>query len=191
MKSDKQFLREHFLAVRSAIDADTRKNASEQALASLLEFDSRCPSKTLFIYMDFRSEFPTGGFIDAWLGSGRTVAVPRVEGNDIVFYFISSSKDLERGSFGILEPVSGCLRADGDDCREGIVLVPGLAFSSDGARLGYGAGYYDRYLKCHKFKNVIGLCFEVQIADGLPLTPYDVPMEMLLTERGLRKCPAR
>ncbi|MBO4900063.1 MAG: 5-formyltetrahydrofolate cyclo-ligase [Lachnospiraceae bacterium] len=159
--------------------------------ASGLEGGADLRDMTVLTYVSFRSEVSTYGIIDRFLKAGVKVAVPRVEGEEIRFYYISSIDDLTEGYMGILEPKQSCRqwemksfdRAAG--LRDGIidtaVLVPGSVFDKKGNRIGYGGGFYDRFLAEHQGIYSIGLAYECQITDKIPADEWDRKVDMVIT----------
>ncbi len=95
------------------------------------------------------------------------------------FYLVESEKELVRGAFGILEPTGESERAPGDD---GLVIIPGIAFDKHYNRIGYGKGYYDRYLSAHPNLFKLALAFDIQLVDKIPAEECDCRMDMIFTE---------
>ncbi len=134
--------------------------------------------------------YPLGGEVDCLpflrqaLCDKKAVALPRVgksEG-EMDFYLITSLAQVSEGAFHVSEPVPGCPLVQS---RDAVVLVPGVVFSRDGARYGYGKGYYDRYLA--RFPGLIKVApaFENQLETGLPQKPTDVRMDFICTEKAV------
>jgi 5-formyltetrahydrofolate cyclo-ligase len=110
---------------------------------------------------------------------GKLVALPRVEGDSISFYELSDEKHLVKGRFGIMEPLPQ-VRVKSMD----LLVVPGIAFDKQGYRLGYGKGYYDKFLS----KNPVlsfGLAYSLQLFEKLPHGKHDRRMDAIATEKGL------
>lgn len=105
------------------------------------------------------------------------MALPKVVNDNLIFKKISSLKDLEKGSFSILEPKENC--ADTSDLD--VILVPSIAMTRNGQRLGYGYGYYDRYL-AHRRSKTIALTYSGQIVKTIPATQQDVKIDYVVTE---------
>ncbi len=118
--------------------------------------------------------------------SGKSIAYPRVADDRLDLYRAESLYDLAPGSFGVREPAANPAHAVAPDTLD-LILVPGVAFSPGGARLGRGGGYYDRLLAslpAHTCK--IGVCFDPQILAELPLEPHDQHVDFIATEGGIR-----
>ena len=123
----------------------------------------------------------TRDLIEKALEMGKTVAVPRVEGDDMVYYEIKDFSTLKSGYFGIMEPDGGkvCTR------EEGFLLVPGVAFDSARHRVGYGKGFYDRFLAAHPGFTTVAAAFEFQLFDAVPFEETDILPQMLVTEQKI------
>ena len=164
---------------RERMDADIRKR-----LFSLWQYKS---CRQLFVYVSKDIEVDTKQIILQALEDGKKVAAPRciTEGSLMDFYYISSLADLEKGTFGVLEPKPDVCRK-ATDFSDGVCIVPGLSFDSEGYRLGYGKGYYDRFL--NDFDGCkIGICYSACVKWELPHGFYDRPVDLLVTERYFRK----
>ncbi len=137
----------------------------------------------LAVYVSAKdNEVDTHGIIDHALASGKEVLIPvtTAQAGQMHWSRLYSRSDLVRVRFGLLEPAAG-KEACVSPPEDGLCLVPGTAFTATGTRLGYGGGYYDRFLAV--FRGIsIGLAFEIQIAPELPVTPLDQPVQHVLTE---------
>lgn len=120
---------------------------------------------------------------DKLLNKGHNLFFPVTYDEDIKFYRVDNLSDFQKGRFNVLEP-------DNRDVmflnKEAIVICPGLAFDKKNNRIGYGKGYYDRFLKSHKLTTPIGVCFGFQIVDELDVGYWDVPMEMIITDTVIK-----
>jgi len=144
--------------------------------------------RSVFCYLSTAREVDTHSLIDGLVAAGITVLVPRLMDRTIMIATAFPGwSGLVPGALGILSPSSTTAFHSSIDA----VLVPGLAFSTRGARLGYGAGYYDRWLAGHSETARIGLCFEFQIVRDLPVASHDEPLDYLVTDQRLHVCPLR
>lgn len=144
----------------------------------------------VFCYIDTRKEAGTRPILTELWKEKRFVAVPRVNGREMDFFWIQSLEETAAGSMGILEPQKGRPAL----CQDGaVILIPGLAFSMDGSRLGYGGGYYDRFLgrlegtqgkSCLK----IGIAYDFQIFETLPKESHDCLLDWILTPTQTIAC---
>lgn len=138
-------------------------------------------AKTIYCYVDFRREAGTEEIMrEAWK-LGKKVAVPRTEGKEMDFYYIESLQELSVGHFGVREPKPSAL-ADG---TEGLVIMPGTAFDRKCHRIGYGMGYYDRYLREHPSLDTMALAFSFQVLEQIPSEPFDINPGVIITEDGM------
>lgn len=176
---NKSKLRKHYRAVRGAIvepQLAERSAAIEQLVLSL---DCVERAGSVFVYVSSGSEVRTRALITALLQRGKTVAVPRVlpEPGVMQAVVICSLDDFAPGRFGILEPTTHELLEVTPD----VTIVPGIAFTRTGQRLGQGGGYYDRYLAQHPATCKVGVCFNEQLAETLPCEPHDALMNDVVT----------
>lgn len=133
----------------------------------------------IYAYVSHGGEPDTRGLLERFWELGIPVAVPRVEGVDMVFCQVSSFTDLEAGYRGILEPRKDCPAAAWPKAP---VLVPGAAFTRNGGRLGWGGGYYDRFLARELQRLRIALAYGFQVMERLPLEAHDLQVDVLVTE---------
>lgn len=177
--SDKPALRKHYRALRDAIPAEQREERSD-AIARMVQTIERYQhAGSVFVYVSVGSEVGTHALIKAALDAGKTVAVPRVmQGQGVMQpIVIRSLSDFAPGRFGIPEPTTH----ERFDTSPDLAIVPGLAFTRDGLRLGQGGGFYDRYLAQHPATYKVGLCFDPQLADTLLCDGHDVTMDEVIT----------
>lgn len=159
----------------------------------LADFSGFIDSTILFTYISFGSEIDTISIIDKAFQMNKKVYIPRVEGSNMNFYEIKSLQGLISSKFGILEPIakSDFLYQSSKHHKEKmLMLLPGLAFDKLGNRIGYGAGYYDRYLTSHGEKDWIkvALSYDFQIMDSLPVMGYDISADYIITPNKLIRC---
>lgn len=145
-------------------------------------------TKQLFIYVSTAIEVDTLKIIERALNEGRKIACPRcVDGTrEMEFYYIESAAELEPGTFGVLEPVArpeNLVR----NFSNGVCVVPGLSFDNGGFRLGYGKGYYDRFLSGYN-GFTCGLCYSENVVKVLPHGRFDRHVGLLITDRFSKRC---
>lgn len=153
------------------------KSITEKVIASDL-FEQ---SEIVLIYADYNHEVVTSDIIAEALKRNKTVAVPRVEGKDMVFVLIDEKTELKPGYFGIPEPEEGELI----DPKQGLMIMPGVAFDTECHRVGYGGGFYDRYLEKHPKLNRMALAFEFQMMPSVPWETTDIQPEFIVTENRI------
>lgn len=132
--------------------------------------------------MDYNSEVQTGYLLDECLKLGKHVAIPKVIGNDMEFYEIKNRTDVRIGYKGIREPDTTHLIQQ----THAFMVVPGVAFSTSLMRLGYGKGFYDRYLQRFPQLYTCGAAYECQVLEQLLCEPHDVSLKELITEGVIR-----
>lgn len=187
IKEVKINLRAKYRKVRENMDRDKKRKLDADIQSRMLTLREYGPEDTVFTYVSKEIEVDTISIINAALSNRKRVAVPRcVPGTrDMEFYYIRSMDDLEPGMFGVLEPiVTQCELVT--DFSHGFCIVPGLGFDAQGYRLGYGKGYYDRFLS--KFQGfTVGICYSACVQWTLPHGYYDRPVDVLITEKYVRK----
>jgi 5-formyltetrahydrofolate cyclo-ligase len=175
----KREIREQIKKLRGSILADEWDTATEVIAQKVIASDSFREATDLFCYMDFDGEVGTEHIIDEAWRLGKGLWLPKVSGGEMEFYLVESEKELVRGTFGILEPTGKSEKAIGED---GLVIVPGIAFDKNHNRIGYGRGYYDRYLNKHPNLFKLALAFDIQLVDKIPADECDCRMDMVFTE---------
>ncbi|HKL79355.1 MAG TPA: 5-formyltetrahydrofolate cyclo-ligase [Mobilitalea sp.] len=186
MKTRRKTLSEEEVLIQSKLAQDK--------LFSLLCYQ-KCP--VLFTYLSFQAEIDTTTIIREAL-SGRDidckkVYIPRVEENGMGFYQITSLNGLKASKFGVLEPQDkdqNCYIDSVDDKQPKLMLLPGLAFDYDGNRIGFGAGYYDRYLMEHHSDGFIkvALGYDFQVLDRIDCEDHDIKADMIITPERIINC---
>jgi 5-formyltetrahydrofolate cyclo-ligase len=169
------------LEKRNGLDAKEiarlRKRVQEFVISSK-EFKS---AEVVGAYYAFGSEVKTDLILDRAKAAGKKVALPSVEGESLAFYELSSGKYLVKGRFGIMEPLPY-----GPVDKIDLLVVPGIAFDKKGYRLGYGKGYYDKFLAKKKIVLFsIGLAYSFQLLECLPKGKYDKRLDAIATEEGI------
>lgn len=148
-----------------------------ERVQALLEYQE---AEVVYAYMDCRHEVETRDLIRLAWKEGKRVAVPRVCGQEMKFYYITSFEDdLEDGSFGIREPKE----KNPAYVEDALLLMPGVAFDEKRHRVGYGGGFYDRFLEAHPDLVTIALAFEFQVKEEVPFETFDIRPARVITER--------
>lgn len=140
-------------------------------------------SNNILIFYPFRSEIDVTIIIRQALENKKNIILPRIHDQELkLFYVDNLKKQLERGAYGIMEPIIGlCRPAKISDID--LVVVPGISFDKNLNRLGYGGGYYDKLL-LHIPEGVkkIALCFDIQVVDSIPVSEHDIKVDILITD---------
>jgi len=159
---------------------------SQQIMDRLLSSTLLDSPKRIMLYKDFKKEVQTSALINYLLERNIEVVLPRVS-NDFTtmhLYLISSNEDMELSSYGILEPIPAPKREVTADTLD-LILAPGVGFTKDCYRIGYGGGFYDKMLEGISNVKVCALAFECQIVESLPIEPHDQQLDMLITEKAI------
>ena len=168
---------------RREADEETLHEKSLQILERFRQLSAYKDASLLLAYVDAKREVETRLLMRCAWDDGKKVAAPRVDGDGIMhFYYLRSLKDLEPGAFGIMEPRADCRICEPE---EGLPLMPGVAFDEQGHRVGYGGGYYDRYLEKHPHLIHIALAFEFQIFPEVPSEKHDICPDLIVTENRI------
>ena len=146
-------------------------------------------SQNILFYVSYDNEVETHNMIKESIDTGKTVCVPFVKKNEhtIIPIKIENWNDLEIGSYNILEPKKNKFKIFPLEEIE-LIIIPGIGFDTHGNRIGHGMGYYDRLLKGANNCFKIGLGFQCQIVDYIPVDPHDVRIDMIITEKELINC---
>ena len=177
---DKKALRRQIGEKKSALTALEIEERSRALAEKLYETPQYRAAKSLYAYLSFNQEVRTTPIIERAWADGKRVAVPKVIGKDMVFIWLDSFDQLGPGYYGITEPMeNGPVADDGT----ALILMPGLAFDPEGHRVGYGGGFYDRYLEAQPNHPLVALCYDFQLFDHLDVESHDVPVDLVLTDR--------
>jgi 5-formyltetrahydrofolate cyclo-ligase len=181
---DKKEPRRMIKEKKAALTPEQIRSYSEKVCRILIEQDFYKQAKVIFPYVAYNQEIRTETLIeDAWR-QGKIVAVPKVVGENMVFLRLDSFDQLEIGYCNIPEPVSG----EPVQAKQILMLMPGLAFDRDFNRIGYGGGFYDRYLDqmqdCEIFK--VSFAYDFQLVASLPVEEHDYKIDALVTAEGCR-----
>ena len=173
----KKSLRREMKAKRNALTEEEKSSATANCLSQLKKIPEFINTHWIYAYIACRNELETAGIIDWCLKNGKHVAVPKVHGEIMHFYEIHSLRDCVPGAFGILETVG---EEKDRVTAPGFMLVPGLAFDKNGNRLGYGGGFYDKYLSSHEGLTTAALGYDFQMVEEVPTGMYDQKMDYVV-----------
>lgn len=190
----KQQIRQHVIAAREQLSADTRAAYSATITDRLLLLPEYRQAGAVLGYMNFGAEFASGLWVERVLADGKRLALPKVNRhtNHLDLYWVEDMESqLEAGLWGIREPVvERCERLNSLNEVE-FALLPGVAFTRDGARLGYGGGFYDKLLANRaQLPMLVAAAFAMQLVGQLPQEATDVRVERVVTEQETIICTA-
>jgi 5-formyltetrahydrofolate cyclo-ligase len=182
--TDKGDIRNWILQVRNAMTPQAIASGSLAIVKRLTELDQIRRASTLMVYLSFGSEVRADDLILWGWGEGKRIAVPfcRPARRELIACRMEGFDELECGHYGIREPKADLIRPIPPDEID-VVVVPAVAFDRQGHRLGYGGGYYDRFLPSAPRAMRIGAAFARQIVAEITTDPHDVRMDGIVTER--------
>lgn len=175
----KKELRKIISAKKRALSEEQIAAKSHDLIMQFIECDEYKSCDTLYVYLSYNQEVRTKELIECARRDGKKVAAPRVEGEAIKFYYLKGDEDIVPGFKGIPEPAEGL---EPSDDKTALMLMPGLAFDKSGKRLGYGGGFYDRFLE-KEHHTTVALCFDFQLVDSVPTEEYDLPVDLVIVSR--------
>lgn len=175
----KNYFRKFLRARRDSLTREEVLEKSRTITEVLIHSDIFQKSGSVFVYLDVKNEVSTRFLIEHCFEINKPVFVPVTCDNEIFFSKLEDFSDLVKAAYGIPEPAHP-VAAEPD--KSSLIIVPGVGFDVYGNRIGYGAGYYDKYLQGRIAMHLIGICFEIQLTDELPTEKTDVQLDSILTE---------
>lgn len=174
---DKKLLRQMIRQRKRQMTEEQIVRASEMLAEKFYATQQYRQAKTIYGYLPYNQEVRTVPMLQRALDDGKKVAVPKVYGDEMKFIYMTDLGLVEKSDMGIPEPVAD--GPEGDD-PTALVLMPGLAFTVNGDRMGYGGGYYDKFLAAEPNHPTVALCYEFQIVESLPTQDHDIPVDAVL-----------
>lgn len=176
------------LARRRALNPEEWRASSHMAQQNLLALEEYRTSACIALYAPAHNETDTAEILAAAFEAGKRVLYPAVCGQEMVLRQVEGVASLSEGSFGILEPCPAGVDHAADEAD--LIVVPGVAFDLSGHRIGFGKGFYDRFLKHpHRKAHLVGLCHDFQVINGsIPAEVHDIRMEIIITDRRIIRC---
>ena len=184
VSTEKSALRKYLLEKRDATSAELREIASMQIHENLKKIAIFTNAQNIACYFPIGSEVDTHDIMLDILRQGKNLLLPKVIDDNIEFYVVPNLEKLESGHFEIMEPKDNCKKAKKIDC----MLIPTVGVSKLGMRLGYGNGYYDKFLSSTAAVK-ISLTYSKQIVKSIPNDSHDIKMDWIVTEDGNIKTP--
>lgn len=142
-----------------------------------MKLDAYRQAKTIYGYLPYNQEVRTVPILEQALRDGKQVAVPKVYGEEMRFLYLTDLTRVESGYAGIPEPMDDAPVADDPTA---LVLMPGLAFDKEGHRIGYGGGFYDKFLSNEPGHPTVALCYDFQVLPKLETEEFDIPVDLVL-----------
>ena len=174
---NKQELRQAIRARKRAMTEEDILRRSEILAEKFARSSAYRAAKTIYGYLPYNQEVRTVPMLRRALEEGKRVAVPKVYGDDMKFIYLDDLSQVAKGYAGIPEPV-----ADGPVAQDetALVLMPGLAFDRAGHRIGYGGGFYDKFLAREPHHPTVALCYDFQVMDRLETEEFDIPVNLVI-----------
>lgn len=187
-REEKKLLRNNILFIRNSLDKETKEAMDYEIYNKLITSELYIKAKNIFIYLSFGSEIETNKIINRALEDKKEVYIPKIYKDDKSMKAIRliSFNDLKENSMGILEPIddSNFIEKESID----LIIVPGAVFDLSGNRIGYGGGYYDRYLENIKeINNKLVLAYDLQIVNFIEAEAHDISFDYIITNTKFRK----
>lgn len=179
---EKSILRKEISARKKQFSSEQLNSWSEQIMEKLSTTDLFQQARCIAIYHALPQEVQTAVFIEKWYQQ-KKLALPLVQGDDLLFLPYTGKDSIQKGSFGILEPI---VTKDSESVESEIdlIVVPGVAFDRQHNRMGRGRGFYDRLLSTLHVPT-IGICFDFQLLAEIPTEPFDKKMDLIITENEI------
>ena len=181
-KEDKKILRNKVLSIRNSLDKIVKESMDQEIYNKLITSDLYKKSNNIFVYLSFGSEIETKNIINKAIEDKKKVYIPKIykEDKSMKAIRLKSFNDLKENSMGVLEPIDDSNYINKKDID--LILVPGVVFDFNGNRIGYGGGYYDRYLKdIQEIRNKLVLAYDFQIIDSINPESHDVVFDYIIT----------
>ncbi len=174
---DKNTLRQRIKEQKRAMTEEQIVTASQKLGELFAASEAYRAARTIYGYLPYNQEVRTVPMLQRALEDGKRVAVPKCCGDEMRFIYLEDLSQVEKGYCGIPEPI-----ADGPvaDDRTALVLMPGLAFDREGRRIGYGGGFYDKFLASEPGHPTLALCYGFQLVDCLETEEFDIPVDTVL-----------
>jgi 5-formyltetrahydrofolate cyclo-ligase len=177
-------LRSEMKKIRDGIPASLRTIKSRKIADIIKGSEWYAETDCFFVYAAIRSEVDLDCFCECAWADKKLLFFPKVDGKNMDFYLVTDFSRLEKGAFGVREPSTDlCRMATAEEAKNAVLLAPGLAFSPDGYRIGYGGGYYDRYLERMNEIYPVGVCFSEQLTEEIVPKAHDRRMREIITEK--------
>lgn len=182
----KENIRKFILCKRDIYDSETRLKWDNSIFTRLVNSEFYKKASVIFIFVSFKSEVDTHKIIIRAISDGKIICVPKIHSRSegMMVFRINSLAELKPGYHGILEPLDKCPEVD--STKIDLIIMPGVAFDKYGGRVGYGAGFYDRFLsEINIDVDKIALSYHFQILDNVPMNKEDVPIDGIITEEEI------
>ena len=174
---DKTALRRTIREQKKAMSLEEIEARSARLGELIAQTEAYKNAKTVYGYMPYNQEVRTIPILERAIADGKKVAVPKVYGDTMRFIYLEDLSQVEKSEMGIPEPIADAPVADD---KTALVLMPGLAFDKEGHRIGYGGGFYDKFLMAEPDHPTVALCYEFQMFAHLDTEEFDIPVDLVL-----------
>lgn len=174
---DKNALRKQIREQKRAMTEEQIVSASQRLGELFIASQAYREAQTIYGYLPYNQEVRTVPMLEQAMADGKRVAVPKVFGDEMKFIYLTDFSRVEKGYAGIPEPIDDGPVADDPTA---LVLMPGLAFDAQGHRIGYGGGFYDKFLANEPNHPTLALCYGFQMVDYLETEAFDVPVDCVI-----------
>lgn len=178
----KKEIRDTVLDIRKSFDTDYLNRLSAVICNRILKQENYISCKDLVLYMPINNEVNLDILMNQALKDAKNVWLPRIIQKNMEFYRYSEQTKLIKGAYGILEPDTNYILNPDDNT---LIIMPGAAFSDDMGRIGYGGGYYDKYLTKHPCCKTIAVCYNFQIMPIIPMDDHDIKPDMIISDDNI------
>lgn len=174
---NKQELRRSIREQKRAMTPEEIQARSAALLELFVQTEEYKNAKTIYGYLPYNQEVRTVPILERAIADGKRVAVPKVYGEEMKFLYLDDLNQVAKGYSGIPEPIAD--EPEADDAGA-LVLMPGLAFDPQGHRIGYGGGFYDKFLSREPQHPTVALCYAFQVLEHLETEEFDIPVDRVL-----------
>lgn len=174
---DKKALRDYIRQKKRQMTAEQIERAGMRLAEKFIALPVYQQAQTIYGYMPYNQEVRTIPILEHALQNGKRVAVPKVYGDEMRFIYVTDLNAMKKSSCGIPEPVDDGPVADDPNA---VVLMPGLAFDRQGHRIGYGGGFYDKFLAKETNHPKIALCYDFQMLPFIETDAFDIPVDQVI-----------
>jgi len=189
-KKEKDLFRKKVLQIRRVMTADERRQKNDRIQRNITSLPAYQNAEIIMMYLNYWDEVETTGVAEETLKARKKLIIPFCQGETIIPCQIKNIKDdVQLGTFGIREPGPDYLHPIPPEEID-LILVPGVVFDRQGKRIGFGKGFYDRFLpQLRKDVCIIGLAYDCQLVEKIAAEDHDFKMSLLLTENGVIYVP--
>lgn len=187
-REEKKILRNEILSIRNSLNKEIKDKMDYEIYNKLISSELYLNAKNIFVYISFDKEIETKRIINKALNDKKQLYIPKIyrDNKSMKAIRLKSFEDLKENSMGILEPIDDSDYINKEEID--LIIVPGVVFDLNGNRIGYGGGYYDRYLESIKeISNKVVLAYDLQIVDFIEPEAHDISIDYIITNTKFRK----